>query len=146
MKAIDSPDVLCVVGARPNFPKVAPILRALDAAGLTRCVVDTGQHYDERMAGVFLRELGMPKPDVSLGVGSGTHGRQTAKVLDAFEQVLLDLEPRCVVVVGDVNSTMACALAASKLHIPVAHVEAGLRSNDRRMPKEINRIVTDDLS
>jgi UDP-N-acetylglucosamine 2-epimerase (non-hydrolysing) len=138
-----------VAGARPNFMKVAPILRELMARPgpfLPR-VVHTGQHYDASMSDVFFSELGIPQPDVHLGVGSGTHGAQTARILAAYEEHLLRADPRPagVVVVGDVNSTMACTLAAVKLGIPVAHVEAGLRSFDRTMPEEINRIVTDAL-
>jgi UDP-N-acetylglucosamine 2-epimerase (non-hydrolysing) len=139
-----------VAGARPNFMKIAPILRELMARPgpfLPR-VVHTGQHYDASMSDVFFSELGIPQPDVHLGVGSGTHGVQTARILAAYEQHLLGADP-CpagVVVVGDVNSTMACTLAAVKLGIPVAHVEAGLRSFDRTMPEEINRIVTDALA
>jgi UDP-N-acetylglucosamine 2-epimerase (non-hydrolysing) len=139
-------DVLCVVGARPNFPKVAPIVRALARTDLTHAVVHTEQHYDDRLSGVFLRELDMPQPDVGLGVGSGSHAQQTARVMLAFEPVLADLRPGWVVVVGDVNSTVACALTAAKMGVPVAHVEAGLRSRDRGMPEELNRIVTDQLS
>jgi UDP-N-acetylglucosamine 2-epimerase (non-hydrolysing) len=136
-----------VVGARPNFMKVAPLHRALEeAGGFTSQIVHTGQHYDEKMSDVFFRQLEMPEPDMYLGVGSGTHAQQTARVMTAFEEVLMDEEPDLVVVVGDVNSTLACALVATKLHIPVAHVEAGLRSGDRRMPEEINRIVTDSIA
>jgi UDP-N-acetylglucosamine 2-epimerase (non-hydrolysing) len=139
-----------VAGARPNFMKVAPILRALDAtpSGLTARLVHTGQHYDEGMSGVFFRDLGIREPDVHLEVGSGTHGQQTSRILAAYEEHLLAATPRpsTVVVVGDVNSTMACTLAAVKLGIPVAHVEAGLRSFDRSMPEEINRLVTDTLA
>lgn len=139
--------VVFVAGARPNFMKVAPVLRAMTAAGapFERVLVHTGQHYDAAMSDVFFRELGMPAPDVHLNAGSGTHGAQTARVLASFEEYLLGcpVRPRGVVVVGDVNSTMACALAAVKLEVPVAHVEAGLRSFDRAMPEEINRLVTD---
>jgi UDP-N-acetylglucosamine 2-epimerase (non-hydrolysing) len=139
-----------VAGARPNFMKVAPILRALESAavGFSARLVHTGQHYDESMSQVFFRDLGIREPDVHLGVGSGTHGQQTARILAAYEEHLLAIEPRprAVVVVGDVNSTMACTLAAVKLGIPVAHVEAGLRSFDRTMPEEINRLVTDALA
>jgi UDP-N-acetylglucosamine 2-epimerase (non-hydrolysing) len=138
--------VLCVVGARPNFMKVAPITRALDGAGVPRVLVHTEQHHDDALSGVFFRELGLPAPDVSLGVGSGTHAEQTAKVMLAFEPVIDRERPSCVVVVGDVNSTVACALTAAKAHVPVVHVEAGLRSGDREMPEEINRIVTDAIS
>jgi UDP-N-acetylglucosamine 2-epimerase (non-hydrolysing) len=134
-----------VAGARPNFMKIAPILRVLAARGILFRLVHTGQHYDHGMSDVFFQQLGIPEPDVHLGVGSGHHGAQTAAVLAAFERHLMEADPRSggVVVVGDVNSTLACALAAAKLRIPVAHVEAGLRSFDRDMPEEINRLVTD---
>jgi UDP-N-acetylglucosamine 2-epimerase (non-hydrolysing) len=138
-----------VAGARPNFMKVAPVLRAMGASAGPLCarLVHTGQHYDEGMSAVFFRDLGIGEPDVSLGVGSGTHGQQTARVLAAYEEHLLSApRPAAVVVVGDVNSTMACTLAAVKLGIPVAHVEAGLRSFDRSMPEEVNRVVTDALA
>jgi UDP-N-acetylglucosamine 2-epimerase (non-hydrolysing) len=139
-----------VAGARPNFMKVAPILRAMgsSAGPLAARLVHTGQHYDEGMSAVFFRDLGIREPDVSLGVGSGTHGQQTARILAAYEEHLLTASPRpaAVVVVGDVNSTMACTLAAVKLSLPVVHVEAGLRSFDRSMPEEINRLVTDTLA
>jgi UDP-N-acetylglucosamine 2-epimerase (non-hydrolysing) len=144
------PDVIdLVAGARPNFMKVAPVLRAMPSPGpLVPRLVHTGQHYDEGMSAVFFRDLGIAEPDVYLGVGSGTHGQQTARILAAYEEHLLSASPRpaAVVVVGDVNSTMACTLAAVKLGIPVAHVEAGLRSFDRTMPEEINRLVTDTLA
>jgi len=142
----------CVVGARPNFMKMAPLLRALKAYPHVRTtLVHTGQHYDENLSDVFFEELGMTRPDVSLDVGSDKHGAQTARVLERFETVLEQGTPDGkrfdrVVVVGDVNSTMAAALAAVKLGIPVAHVEAGLRSFDRSMPEEINRIVTDSVA
>jgi UDP-N-acetylglucosamine 2-epimerase (non-hydrolysing) len=145
----DSPAVVdLVAGARPNFMKVAPVLRAMGAAAgpLAARLVHTGQHYDEGMSGVFFRDLGIREPDLHLGVGSGTHGQQTARILAAYEEHLLRTPPVAVVVVGDVNSTMACTLAAAKLGIPVAHVEAGLRSFDRSMPEEINRVVTDALA
>jgi UDP-N-acetylglucosamine 2-epimerase (non-hydrolysing) len=139
-----------VVGARPNFMKAAPILRAFREASLPWRVrlTHTGQHYDEGMSAIFFEQLGIPTPTVHLGVGSGTHGQQTARILAAFEEHLMRApEPsRGVIVVGDVNSTMAAALAAVKLGIPVAHVEAGLRSFDRSMPEEINRVVTDAVS
>jgi UDP-N-acetylglucosamine 2-epimerase (non-hydrolysing) len=139
--------VLFVVGARPNFMKVAPMLRCLDGrGGWTSVLVHTGQHYDANMSGDLFRDLGIREPDVNLGVGSGSHASQTAAVLVGIEGVLRDSEPDLVVVVGDVNSTLAAALAAVKLHIPVAHVEAGLRSGDRRMPEEINRVLTDRLA
>jgi UDP-N-acetylglucosamine 2-epimerase (non-hydrolysing) len=136
----------CVIGARPNFMKAAPLLRALEASGVAVCLVHTGQHYDRSMSEVFLEQLGVRTPDVQLNVGSGTHGQQTARILERYEAHLLQTRPAGVVVVGDVNSTLACSLAAVKLPIPVAHVEAGLRSYDRRMPEEINRIVTDALA
>lgn len=140
--------VLLVVGARPNFMKVAPIQRALEhAAPDTRLVlVHTGQHYDEQMSSVFFGELGMPQPDVFLGVGSGSHAEQTARALVGLEEVIIDERPDLVVVAGDVNSTLAGALAAVKLHVPVAHIEAGLRSFDRTMPEEHNRRLTDAVS
>jgi UDP-N-acetylglucosamine 2-epimerase (non-hydrolysing) len=136
--------VIHVVGARPNFVKAAPVVRAMD--GHDQVVIHTGQHYDERMSAVFFRQLGLPEPDVDLGVGSGTHARQTAALLPALEEQFVRLAPRLVVVYGDVNSTLAAALVASKLLVPVAHVEAGLRSFDDTMPEEINRRVTDSLS
>ena len=139
--------VISVVGARPNFMKVAPLHSALTASAMFESIiVHTGQHYDERMSDIFFRQLGMPEPDRYLGVGSGSHAQQTAKVMTLFEQVLIEESPDLVIVVGDVNSTVACALVATKMHVPVAHVEAGLRSGDRSMPEEINRIVTDSIS
>ncbi|HMJ34001.1 MAG TPA: UDP-N-acetylglucosamine 2-epimerase (non-hydrolyzing) [Baekduia sp.] len=142
-----SPTVVHVVGARPNFVKMAPVISALGRRDAFRqVVVHTGQHYDRRMSDEVLEDLDFPEPDRLLGVGSGSHGVQTGKVLVGFEQVLLDTEPSLVVVAGDVNSTLGCALAASRLGIPVAHVEAGLRSFDWSMPEEINRVLTDRLS
>jgi UDP-N-acetylglucosamine 2-epimerase (non-hydrolysing) len=138
--------VLHVTGARPNFPKAAPVLRALDVLGVPQRLLHTGQHYGEQMVEVFFRQLGLPEPDIDLGVGSGTHAAQTAAIMTGLEEVLIDLRPPLVVVYGDVNSTVAAALVAAKLQIPVAHVEAGLRSFDRSMPEEINRLVTDRLS
>jgi UDP-N-acetylglucosamine 2-epimerase (non-hydrolysing) len=138
--------VINVVGARPNFMKVAPLHREMLRRGIDSMVVHTGQHYDAKMSDIFFRQLEMPEPDIYLGVGSGSHAQQTAKIMTGFEAVLLEEQPDLVLVVGDVNSTMACALVAVKLHVPVAHVEAGLRSGDRRMPEEINRIVTDSIS
>ena len=138
--------VLCVVGARPNFMKMAPIMEALTAKGVECLLVHTGQHYDTRMCKLFFEDLGMPQPHVDLGVGSGSHAEQTAEVLKRIEKVMLDSKPDLVVVAGDVNSTLAATLAAVKLHIPVAHVEAGLRSFDRAMPEEINRIMTDSVA
>jgi len=142
--------VLVVAGARPNFMKVAPILRALDEAGHEGVLVHTGQHYDAAMSDTFFAELGIPEPDYHLGVGTATHAVQTAHIMEAFEPVLLEVQPDWVLVVGDVNSTMAAALVAVKLKeatgVKICHVEAGLRSNDWRMPEEINRVVTDRLS
>ena len=135
-----------VVGARPNFMKAAPVHRALQEAGAEVTLVHTGQHYDPEMSDVFLSELGLPRPDVFLGVGSGSHAEQTARALVGVEQVLVERRPGLVVVSGDVNSTLAGALAAVKLQIPVAHVEAGLRSYDRGMPEEHNRVLTDHVS
>ncbi|MHB1845057.1 MAG: non-hydrolyzing UDP-N-acetylglucosamine 2-epimerase [Deltaproteobacteria bacterium] len=136
-----------LVGARPNFMKIAPVMRAVSRRGFARqTLIHTGQHYDAKMSDVFFAELAMPAPDLFLGVGSGSQAEQTAAVLVACEKAFLAERPDVVVVAGDVNSTVACALAASKLEIPVAHVEAGLRSGDRRMPEELNRIVTDQLS
>jgi UDP-N-acetylglucosamine 2-epimerase (non-hydrolysing) len=140
--------VINVVGARPNFMKVAPIVEAMRrrAPEFEPVVLHTGQHYDERMSDAFFRDLGLPTPDVHLGVGSGSHAQQTAAVMQKFEPVVLERRPDWVLVVGDVNSTLACALVCSKLGVKVAHVEAGLRSRDRTMPEEINRLVTDQLS
>ena len=140
-------EVVCVVGARPNFMKMAPILEALKAHPTIRpFLVHTGQHYDAEMSRVFFDELGLPKPDRDLEVGSDTHGRQTGRIMVAFDDLLQGRDTRLVLVVGDVNSTMACSLVAVKRGIMVAHVEAGLRSRDRGMPEEINRIVTDAVS
>jgi len=139
--------IFLVAGARPNFMKVAPLMRELRAKPQVKVfLVHTGQHYDERMSEWFFRDLGIPKPDTNLEVGSGTHAWQTAEIMKRFEPVVLEEQPDVVVVVGDVNSTVACSLVAAKLHVPVAHVEAGLRSFDRTMPEEINRILTDALS
>jgi UDP-N-acetylglucosamine 2-epimerase (non-hydrolysing) len=139
--------VLHVVGARPNYMKIAPLMEALnDVPNLRQILVNTGQHYDEAMAKSFIRELSLPMPNRDLEVGSATHAVQTAHVMMRFEQTCLEDRPDLVVVVGDVNSTMAATLVAAKLLIPVAHVEAGLRSFDRTMPEEINRMVTDRLA
>jgi len=139
--------ILNIVGARPNFMKMAPIHRLmLRSDGLEPKLVHTGQHYDEAMSKVFFTELGMPAPDVYLGVSSGSHAVQTAQVMIALEKVMQNLQPDLVMVVGDVNSTVAAAIVAAKLWIPVAHVEAGLRSGDRSMPEEINRILTDSIA
>ena len=141
------PNILLVAAARPNFMKVAPVWRALEATGrFNLTLVHTGQHYDENMSKVFFDELGLPRPDAHLGVGSGTQAEQTARVMLAFEPALMDADPDLVIVVGDVNSTLACALVAAKRGVPVAHVEAGLRSFDRTMPEETNRILTDMVS
>jgi UDP-N-acetylglucosamine 2-epimerase (non-hydrolysing) len=140
--------IINVVGARPNFMKMAPIIEAINRhpGRLTHLLVHTGQHYDERMSKAFFDGLGMPKPDIDLGVGSGSHAEQTARVMVEFEKVCLRERPDWVIVVGDVNSTLACALTAKKLGIRVAHVEAGLRSRDMNMPEEINRLCTDAIS
>jgi UDP-N-acetylglucosamine 2-epimerase (non-hydrolysing) len=139
--------IIHVVGARPNFVKIAPIVAAMQPdPALDSLLLHTGQHYDQAMSQVFFDELQLPEPDIYLGVGSGSHAEQTAAVMVAFERVLLERQPDLIMVVGDVNSTLACSLTAAKLNIPVAHVEAGLRSHDRQMPEEINRLVTDALS
>ena len=136
-----------VVGARPNFMKIGPIHHAIrQHLDLSSVIVHTGQHYDERMSDVFFKQLGLPEPDIYLGVGSGSHAAQTARIMISFEGALMEHKPDLVLVVGDVNSTIACSLVAAKCHIPVAHVEAGLRSGDRSMPEEINRIVTDSIA
>ena len=138
--------VILVVGARPNFMKIAPLHAELARRGVSQLLLHTGQHYDAAMSKIFFEELGMPRPDVYLGVGSGTHAEQTSRVMVEFEQVCFEHKPAFVVVVGDVNSTLACALVCAKLWIPVAHVEAGLRSGDWRMPEEVNRVVTDRIA
>ena len=136
-----------VAGARPNFMKIAPIVRALQAhGGIDYQIIHTGQHYDREMNDVFFEELGIPQPDVFMGAGGGSHAQQTAKIMTAFEELCQANKPDAVLVVGDVNSTLACSIVAKKLHIPVAHVEAGLRSGDMSMPEEINRLVTDSIS
>jgi UDP-N-acetylglucosamine 2-epimerase (non-hydrolysing) len=139
--------ILHVVGARPNFMKAAPVLRALqNFSGVHQTLVHTGQHYDAAMSEVFFEQLELPKPDFNLGVGSGTHAEQVARVMLAFEPVLRAQKPELVLVYGDVNSTIAAALVCSKLGVRAGHVEAGLRSRDRTMPEEINRVLTDQLS
>jgi UDP-N-acetylglucosamine 2-epimerase (non-hydrolysing) len=137
-----------IAGARPNFMKIAPLVRAMDArkSEISYKIVHTGQHYDRAMSDVFFEELGIPQPDHHLGCGGGSHAEQTAKIMVAYENLCLEEKPDIVVVVGDVNSTLACSIVAKKLHITVAHVEAGLRSGDRSMPEEINRLVTDAIS
>jgi len=139
--------IINVVGARPNFIKIAPLIREMrKSPDISPLLVHTGQHYDASMAGQFFQDLQIPEPDVSLDVGSGSHAYQTAEVMKRIEPVLEKMRPDLVLVVGDVNSTLAAAVTAAKLHIPVAHVEAGLRSFDRTMPEEINRLVTDAVS
>jgi len=139
--------VICVCGARPNFMKIAPVMRSLEASGkFELLLVHTGQHYDANMSKLFFDELGIPEPDVNLEVGSASHAEQTAEIMKRFEPVVKDFGPDYVVVVGDVNSTIACGLVAVKLGVRLAHVEAGLRSFDRRMPEEINRLLTDQIS
>ncbi len=141
------PDVLLVAGARPNFVKIAPITRALSRRGrLSHQVLHTGQHHDHDMSRVFFDELEIAAPDITLGPGGGSHAEQTARIMVAFEKLLAERGQLLVVVVGDVDSTLACSLTAAKARVPVAHVEAGLRSGDRSMPEEINRIVTDAVS
>src|SRR6266850_487966 len=147
--------LLVIAGARPNFMKIAPLIKAAQAHNAAcrngeirfDCrLVHTGQHYDAKMSDIFFQELGIPAPDFNLGIGSGSHAAQTANIMLQFEPICVQEKPDWVVVVGDVNSTMACTLVASKLGIKVAHVEAGLRSFDRSMPEEINRIVTDAIA
>jgi len=139
--------VLHVVGARPNFMKAAPVLRAIaKREGITQTLVHTGQHYDANMSGVFFQQLGIPDPDVNLAVRPGSHASQTAEIMSRLEPVVLERRPSIVLVYGDVNSTVAAALVCSKIRVPIGHVEAGLRSFDRSMPEEINRLVTDQLS
>jgi UDP-N-acetylglucosamine 2-epimerase (non-hydrolysing) len=139
--------ILNIVGARPNFMKVAPLHRAFEQySTIESKIIHTGQHYDAKMSDVFFNQLELPKPHYFLGVGGGSHTQQTAKIMLEFEQVVATEKPDLVLVVGDVNSTIACALVASKMGVPIAHVEAGLRSGDRQMPEEINRILTDSIS
>lgn len=139
--------IYLVAGARPNFMKIAPIVRALQALDkLAFKIIHTGQHYDREMNDVFFEELGIPQPDIFMGAGGGSHSQQTGKIMVAFEELCQAERPDAVLVVGDVNSTLACSIVAKKLNIPVAHVEAGLRSGDMTMPEEINRLVTDSIS
>ena len=141
------PKIHIIVGARPNFIKAHPVYHSLNQLNkFELTLVNTGQHYDQNMSGVFIQELGMRQPDINLEVGSGLHGEQTAKILSLYEQILVKEKPSLVIVFGDVNSTIACSLAAAKLDIPIAHIEAGLRSFDWKMPEEINRVLTDRLS
>lgn len=140
--------IMHIVGARPNFMKVAPVMRALRRrpGEFDQTLIHTGQHYDDNMSDVFFRDLGLPRPDHNLGVGAGSHAAQTAAIMQAFEPLLARYQPDWVIVPGDVNSTLACALTASKLGYRLAHLEAGLRSFDRTMPEEINRVLTDHLA
>jgi UDP-N-acetylglucosamine 2-epimerase (non-hydrolysing) len=148
MNAVLTGPVMCVVGARPNFMKMAPILRALaeHRPPLPALLVHTGQHYDASMSDKLFADLRLPRPDINLEVGSGSHAQQTAEVMKRFEPALDEHKPSCVLVVGDVNSTLACTLVAVKKSVPVVHVEAGLRSYDRKMPEEINRVLTDQVA
>lgn len=139
--------IIHIVGARPNFMKAAPVYFAISERGkFEQLLVHTGQHYDEKMSDIFFRQLGIPKPDINLEIGSASHAVMTARIMIAFEQVVLDEKPDLVIVYGDVNSTIACAMVAAKLGVKVAHVEAGLRSFDRAMPEELNRMLTDSIS
>jgi UDP-N-acetylglucosamine 2-epimerase (non-hydrolysing) len=144
--------IISVVGARPNFMKIAPFIKIIDAFNqstnqlINHILVHTGQHYDDRMSNKFFEDLGIPEADINLGIGSGTHAEQVGHTMIAFEKVLIQEKPDWVIVVGDVNATLACSVTAKKLHIKVCHIEAGLRSGDERMPEEINRLVTDRLS
>jgi len=138
--------IVTIIGARPQFVKASVVSQAIRQAGYTEILVNTGQHYDDNMAQIFFEEMGIPKPDHNLGVGSGTHAEQTAASMLGIEQVLIAEQPDWMIVYGDTNATVAGALVAAKLHVPIAHIEAGLRSYNRDMPEEINRIVTDVLS
>jgi len=142
---LDKPIVL-VVGARPNFVKAAPLQKALNKQGISNVLIHTGQHYDYELSKAFFEDFELEAPDIDLGIGSGNHGEQTGKIMIELEKVLMKVKPSLVAVFGDVNSTIATALVASKLHIPLAHIEAGLRSYDRTMPEEINRVLTDAVA
>ncbi|MFA6096746.1 MAG: UDP-N-acetylglucosamine 2-epimerase (non-hydrolyzing) [Candidatus Paceibacterota bacterium] len=150
----DAMKIICVVGARPNFIKIAPIIEEINNSSrnsgrrrnITCKIVHTGQHYDYKMSGAIFKELEIPKPDYNLGIGSGSHGLQTGKIMIEFEKVCLKEDPDLVLVVGDVNSTLAASLVAAKMNIKVGHIEAGLRSFDRNMPEEINRVLTDQIA
>jgi UDP-N-acetylglucosamine 2-epimerase (non-hydrolysing) len=138
--------IYLVAGARPNFMKIAPLIQEFKKENIKFKLIHTGQHYDYNMSKIFFDDLGIPEPDIYLGIGSGTHAVQTAKIMIEFEKIMIKEEPLLVVVVGDVNSTIACALVAKKLHNKVAHIEAGLRSFDMKMPEEVNRLLTDQIS
>ena len=138
--------IASVVGVRPQFIKAAPLSAALKRIEVDEILIHTGQHYDENMSDIFFDELGIRKPDVNLGIGSGSHGVQTGEMLAGIERVLVAEKPDWIVVFGDTNSTFAAALAAAKLHVPVAHIESGLRSFNRKMPEEVNRVLTDHLA
>src|SRR3989338_230470 len=139
--------IVCVAGARPNFMKIAPLVHEFKKRkGVDLVLVHTEQHYDEKMSKLFFKDLDIPEPDIYLGVGSGSHGYQTAEIMKRFEKVMERERPDLIIVVGDVNSTLAASLVASKLNVKIAHVEAGLRSFDRSMPEEINRLLTDAIS
>src|SRR6185437_5424191 len=139
-------NIVHVVGARPNFMKVAPVVTALTKYNFRQTLIHTGQHYSQGMSDIFFEQLEIPRPDVNMEVGSGTHAAQTAEVMIRFEGVIKDDKPDLVVLYGDVNSTVAASIVCAKLLIPVAHVEAGLRSFDRSMPEEVNRVLTDQIS
>ena len=139
--------VLTVVGARPNFMKAAPLLRELRTyPEINSMLVHTGQHYDKNMSDVFFEDLDIPKPDYMLDIGSGTQSYQSGRIMEKFEDLCLEINPDLIIVLGDINSTMACSIVAKKLHINLAHIEAGLRSRDKNMPEEINRLITDSIS
>ncbi len=143
---MNNPKIISVVGARPNFIKMKPIINSIKKNKINNILVHTGQHYDQNMSEIFFKELMLPKPDYFMGIGSGTHTYQTAEIMINFENICDNYSPDLVIVAGDVNSTLACALVSAKKNIPVAHIESGLRSFDRTMPEEINRIITDSIS